>query len=113
MRKNSILVLVISGMATVLMAGRCSDDDEAKPAVEDSSSTEMPSATDEAVNAADPKSDMLDSGVETDPLGGTMDAGGDDMAAPVEDPADVPADDSSLDDPTFEPEPVPEEAADL
>ena len=109
MRNNSILVLAIALMATVLVAGRCSDEEVNAPAADESSVSEDSSA-DQMTNP-DEQSDAVDSGVEADPLGGTI--GGDDTMPSVEDPAEVPADDVGTDESSFEPEPIPEEASDL
>lgn len=94
MRKNSILMASICAMTVVLMAGRCSDDEK-----KDASSS---SAMGGKSETADPG--KVDAGVEKDPLGETI--GGDDATVPA-------GDDAALDEGTFEPEPTPEDAADL
>ncbi len=110
MRKNSFLLVTVCAMAMVLMAGRCSDDEKKEEAKSAVPSTEnMP-------GALAPDDDTLknpEGGVEKDPLGETIGGPGD-PAAPGDDLLPPAGDDGAmLDDPTFEPEPVPDEATDL
>jgi hypothetical protein len=109
-KKNSFLLVLTCAMAMLMMAGRCDDDDDKAAAPVDAAK-----AT-EALPSAAPDDDTLkanpESGVEKDPIGETL--GGDDAIAPLEDAPAPGGDDSQmLDDPSFEPEPVPDEATDL
>lgn len=109
-QKNSFLLVLTCALATVLMAGRCSDDDEAaksKAAPEATESAVPPTSLDEDTLKSNPES-----GVEKDPIGETL-GGGDDATAPLDDAPPGGDDSQLLDDPSFEPEPVPEEATDL
>ncbi len=109
-QKNSFLLVLTCALATVLMASRCSDDDEPAPSKAKTEAPESaipPTSLDEDTLKNNPES-----GVEKDPIGETL--GGDDSAAPLDDVPPPGGDDSQmLDDPSFEPEPVPEEATDL
>lgn len=99
MRKNSLWVVTTCALASVLVAARCSDDDETSNVKDVSSATEAAPA--DALK--DPSKDAVDGGVETDPLGGAI-GGEDDGTAPVEDEAGM--DDIGLDaEPATEPAP--------
>ena len=109
MQKSSLLMMLTCSMAVLLIAGRCSSDDD-KAAAGGMSGAKESAPLDSSKTE---QTETVDSGVETDPLGHTI-GGQDDMTAPMEDlGADAVGDDIGLDDPTSEPEPVPEEAADL
>ncbi len=112
-QKNSFLLVLTCAMAMLMMAGRCSEDDD-----EANSPRKAPKeATESAVPPTSLDEDTLknnpESGIEKDPLGETL-GSGDDATAPLEDTPPPGGDDSQmLDDPSFEPEPVPDEATDL
>jgi hypothetical protein len=113
-QKNSFLLVLTCAMAMLMMASRCSDEDDDVPpakaaAPEASESAVPPTSLDEDTLKSNPES-----GVEKDPIGETLGGGEDDAAAPLEDVPAPGGDDSQLlDDPSFEPEPVPDEATDL
>lgn len=115
MRKNSLLLALTCALAVMLMAGRCTDDDE--KAKSESNAAHEAAPADAAtvgkdVNDVKDGKDAVDSGVETDPLGETI-GGPDDMAAPSDDINAPGGDDIGIDDPTFEPESTPDEPTDL
>jgi hypothetical protein len=109
-KKNSFLLVLTCALAMLLMAGRCSDDDDGSaPAQAKKAGDASPaSADDDTFNL------NAESGVEKDPIGDMPAGGADDATAPLEDvPAPGGDDGQMFDDPSFEPEPVPDEASDL
>ena len=107
MRRHSFPAVALGAFATVLLlAGRCSDDDDKKP-------TPSPAAAEVPVEGAVSGGDFgkMDGGIDKDPLDGAMGDG----EAPLTDPSDLPpqSGDSLQDDQTFEPQPVPEDTKGL
>ena len=102
MRRHSFLAVALGALtAVVLLASRCSDDDEKRAGP-------SAAAVEEPVPGAVGGSGLgkVDGGVEKDPMDGAMGA----EERPLEDPDNLPpqSGDSLQDDQTFEPQPVPE-----
>jgi hypothetical protein len=115
MRRNLWLLVSVCGLSGVLMASRCAHDQEAAaPAAaagqSDDVSVEAPptAAVDSSATEA-PSAPPVDPGVEDDPLGDSFSQPGESDLGLPEDSDPTLDDGSLLDDPTFEPEAIPDE----